>query len=115
MHLNLLVIKTNNPEKLASQYENLGLTFTHHQHGKGPWHYSTQIGSTVFEIYPLPKSVSVADSTTRLGFSVDDLDKFIYSLADTNWKIISPPNRTSWGYSAIIQDIDGRKIELTCE
>ena len=33
--LNLLVIRTSNPEELKTQYEHLGLTFEYHQHGKG--------------------------------------------------------------------------------
>jgi len=65
------------------------------------------------EIYPLPKGISQPDSTTRLGFSIDNLDLLIKDLRSRGIIIISEPTQSEWGYRAIIQDWDGRKIELT--
>lgn len=73
--INLLVIKTLNPDALASFYTQLGITFNYHQHGKGPFHYSANLEGVVFEIYPLPKGETKADKTLRLGFSVENLDQ----------------------------------------
>jgi predicted enzyme related to lactoylglutathione lyase len=66
----------------------------------------------VFEIYPLPKGKGKADDTLRLGFTVDNLDEVIGRLKTSGGKIIKEPNMTEWGYVSIIEDMDGRKIEL---
>lgn len=112
MRLNLLVIKTDNPELLKAQYEAIGFHFVHHRHGNGPLHYSSEVDGLVFEIYPLPKSVVEADSTTRLGFDVNDLDKVVVALERANWRMVSAPKLTDWGYVAVVEDLDGRRVEL---
>lgn len=111
--LQLFVLKTKELHRLKAQYELLGLSFEYHQHGKGPFHYASKINSIVFEIYPLPKKIEKADETTRLGFQIKNLEEIIHKLEKTDWKIISLPTLTDWGKVAIIQDLDGRKIELT--
>ncbi len=111
--LNLIVIKTKEPKFLKSQYELLGLKFEYHRHGNGPYHYASEIDKLVFEIYPLPKSKEIADNTTRLGFKVSEFDILISKLEQANWLIKSKPIQTDWGYSCVIEDLDGRKVELT--
>lgn len=112
MNINLIVIRSPQPKALAAFYEKLGMQFDYHQHGKGTWHYSTEIGATVFEIYPLMKNQVVADKSLRLGFSIDDLDGLIKKLKSANVEIVRAPKASEWGYFAIIKDLDGRKIEL---
>ncbi|MBO9728859.1 MAG: glyoxalase/bleomycin resistance/extradiol dioxygenase family protein [Chitinophaga sp.] len=109
--LQLLVIKTPAPDQLAEFYTRLGFEFHYHRHGKGPFHYASTNSNTVLEIYPLPKDVTEADKTTRLGFSVDNLDTLLLELPPAC--IINGAATTEWGYTALIQDLDGRKIELT--
>ena len=53
MVLNLLVIRTNEMQRLVDFYTLLGLKFEYHKHEQGVYHFSTTIGETVFEIYPL--------------------------------------------------------------
>jgi hypothetical protein len=110
--LNLLVIRTENPEKLKSQYEQLGFTFNFHKHGNGPLHYSASINSFVFEIYPLTKSMEKADNSIRLGFDIENLESKLEEIRKTNWVIVSEMQETKWGICSIIQDLDGRKVEL---
>lgn len=110
INLNLLVIKTNQIEKVHHFYQQLGLQFTHHRHGNGPLHYATEMNGLVFEIYPLPKASVKPDKSTRLGFTVQKLDTLLSQL-DAN-AITSPPQQQEWGYTAVVMDPDGRKIEL---
>jgi lactoylglutathione lyase len=112
MELRLIVLRTANIKLLSAFYANLGLTFSYHKHGNSPFHYSTSIGNTVVEIYPLNKTQIKADDNLRLGFSLDDFDSVINKLtaADTIFKMQPAP--TEWGYMAIIEDPDGRKVEL---
>lgn len=112
MELKLIVVRTSDPAKLADFYTLLGLSFHHHRHGNGPWHYSAQIKESVFEIYPLSKTQSKADENLRLGFSINDFDHSVELLRNRNTRFITEPMATEWGIMAVIEDPDGRKIEL---
>jgi lactoylglutathione lyase len=111
--LQLLVIKTLDPEKLSKEYELLGITFLRHKHGNGATHYAADLNGLIFEIYPLSKGTTVVDISTRLGFTVQSLDILLNKLISSNWTIVSAAQYTEFGYSAVIQDNDGRKVELT--
>lgn len=50
------------------------------------------------------------NSDVRLGFDVENLSKIINKLS--GWEIITMPKQSEWGLKAVIQDLDGRKIEL---
>ncbi|GAB5550787.1 MAG: glyoxalase/bleomycin resistance/extradiol dioxygenase family protein [Saprospiraceae bacterium] len=112
MKLNLLVIRTQNIELLKHQYELLGFKFNCHKHGNGPFHYASEMDGFVFEIYPLTKSMGKADSSIRLGFDIKELALRMQALKNSSWKIISDISMTEWGPKAILQDLDGRKVEL---
>lgn len=112
MTLNLLVIRTKDIHILSQFYNKLGIEFTYHQHGKEPYHYSAELGELVFEIYPLLKNQTEADSSLRLGFTVKKLDELIERLKQDGVDIVQMPLKTAWGYTAMIKDLDGRKIEL---
>lgn len=112
MRINLLVIRTVDLEGLKAQYELLGFKFDYHKHGNGPFHYASEMDGFVFEIYPLTKSMDKADSSIRLGFDVKGLALKMQELKNSNWKIMSDLSMTEWGTKAILQDLDGRKVEL---
>ena len=112
MKLNLLVIRTENPELLKLQYEKLGFKFDYHRHGNGPFHYASEQDGFVFEIYPLTKSMEKADNSIRLGFDIENLKTKVDDLKDTNWIVKSDLSETEWGLTAVVEDLDGRKIEL---
>ena len=112
LNLNLLVIRTKDPQILKEQYELLGFQFEYHQHGNGPFHFASDINGFVFEIYPLTKSMEKADNSIRLGFEIEDLNLKFKELKKSDWIIKSDLIETEWGLTAVIQDLDGRKIEL---
>ena len=112
MRINLIVIRTNNLEACANFYQKLGIYFEYHRHGKGPFHYVAELEGTVFEIYPLLKNQEKPDTSLRLGFDVQELDKLISLLKKDNIEILKEPTPSTFGYYAIIKDVDGRKVEL---
>jgi lactoylglutathione lyase len=112
MNINLLVLKTSRPDELASFYGQLGIEFEHHRHGTGPLHYAAEIEGLVFEIYPLPKDKDKADDTLRLGFTVEHLNNIFERLKNSGAKVVKEPAFTEWGHLAVVEDTDGRKIEL---
>ena len=110
--INLIVLKTDKMQAQFDFYSALGLQFEYHRHGNGPHHYASIGMQPVVEIYPLPGGFSQPDNTTRLGFTVEHLDELIQRLEERGIKIVSVPAKTQWGYSAVVEDPDGRKIEL---
>jgi hypothetical protein len=107
-----LVIRTENIAVLKEMYEQLGLEFTYHRHGNGPFHYSSEMNGLVFEIYPSRNLRDLQPEAVRLGFEVDDLSELIGKLKNTDWNIIGDLSETEWGITALVQDRDGRKVEL---
>lgn len=111
--LKLLVIRTPNLQALHEFYKRLGFDFDYHQHGPGlPYHYSTAIGTLIFEIYPLAKEQAEADPHLRLGFEIERFDDVIAELKQEAVPFISEPMQTHFGFMAVVQDPDGRKVEL---
>jgi predicted enzyme related to lactoylglutathione lyase len=110
--LKLLVLKSRQVDKLRAFYQSLGITFTQEQHGQGPVHYSGAVAGAVLEIYPLPDDTSTADRATRLGFAVSRLEQVVENLRASGTPVTSPPQQTAWGYRAVVQDPDGRPVEL---
>ncbi len=108
--LRLLVIRTGQLEEVKAFYERLGLSFEVHQHPGGALHYAAQLGSATFEIYPLLKSQTEPDTSTRLGFAVDHFEAFFQSLDSSS--ILTSAQFTEWGEMAIVKEPDGRKVEI---
>ena len=112
MKLNLLVIRSAIPKQLAEFYEQLGMVFEYHRHGNGPFHYSAHIGPTLLEIYPLAKGQEQVDKNLRLGFEIDLLEAQIGKLQQQGVTFHQLPKSTEWGVLAVIEDPEGRKLEL---
>lgn len=112
MNINLVVLKTNQPENLVTFYESIGFQFDHHRHGNGPLHYAAELKDFVFEIYPLPTGMHEPDNTTRLGFTIAQLETVLEKLKANGTTIKKEPTITEWGYQALVEDPDGRKVEL---
>jgi len=110
--INLIVIKTDKLQEQFEFYTALGIQLEYHRHGNGPYHYASVGTQPVIEIYPLPKGVQQPDNTTQLGFTVEKLDELIRQLKDKGVRVVTEPSINEWGYGAVVQDIDGRKIEL---
>lgn len=112
MEISLIVIRTDKPKELSLFYEQIGMKFIYHKHGAGKWHYSSEIGQTIFEIYPLLKTQQTPDISLRLGFAIKNLDATIKKMKEVGTVVIREPKESEWGYFAVVKDLDGRKVEL---
>ena len=63
-----------------------------------------------FEIYPLGGHLPTTG--TRIGFSVDDVDGIVPTLAAVGGSVVSPPEDIEWGRHAVVQDPDGHLVDL---
>ncbi|WP_309397007.1 VOC family protein [Cerasicoccus maritimus] len=113
MELNLIVLRSPDPEKLAKFYEALlGRSLPKHRHGKGPEHFGTELGKVVFEIYP-QRDESDLTTCLRFGLAVPDFDQVFVMVEASGGKIVSPPKDSEWGRRMVIDDPDGHRIEIT--
>ncbi len=112
MEIRLIVIRTPDTQKLSDFYALLGFTFEYHKHGNSPFHFSTTIGKTVLEIYPLAKNQLEPDKNLRLGFGIANFDETVLLLKNNGIKILSELIETEFGLMIVCEDTDGRKIEL---
>jgi lactoylglutathione lyase len=108
----LVVLKTRQVERVRRFYGSLGIELTEEQHSKGPVHFAGRVGDVVLEIYPLPEGNTPADSTTRLGFTVEKLDEVMQVLQTFEAHVVTKPELTNWGFRAVVHDPDGRAVEL---
>lgn len=111
--LSLFVLKTRQVDKLREFYSLVGIEFSQEQHGTGPLHYAGRLGTIVFEIYPLKDDVIGVDTTSRLGFSVENLSQLVERLISAGTPIVSAPRASEWGLRAVVRDPDGRAVELS--
>jgi lactoylglutathione lyase len=109
--VNLVVLRSGDIDRAATFYSAMGLLFMKHSHGTGPEHYSSEVAGFVFEIYPIGPAQQPTTST-RIGFSVDDVDSVIHLLEEVGGKVISSPVDSEWGRRAVIRDLDGHTVEL---
>lgn len=105
--LTLLVLRCRDLEYSRRFYEALALAFTPEQHGAGPFHYSTQLGTTVLELYP----ASAAASTIRLGFGVPDVMAAVDAVRAVGGRVDRAP--TADAKTALVRDPDNNPVELT--
>ena len=112
MEIKLIVIRSSQIKLVSEFYSLLGIKFEYHQHANSPMHYSTTIGNTVLEIYPLAKGQECADKYLRLGFKPDNFESCYFKLKENNIKIIKAPETSEFGTVMTVEDPDGRKVEL---
>lgn len=107
--VSLLVVYSADIEKLSDFYRGLGLELEAEQHGRGPRHFSCQVGPTVLELYPAGERPS---GTMRFGLAVTDVDAAVTAAADCGGTIVTPATDSPWGRRAVIADPDGNRVEL---
>jgi lactoylglutathione lyase len=114
--LNLIVLRASDISITVTFYRALGLEFVQEQHGTGPVHYACESEGLVIEIYP-GKAGNAIDrkqaGAVTLGFQVSDLGNTLETLKTLNVMIVNEAQTTNWGLRAVVQDPDGRAVDLT--
>jgi lactoylglutathione lyase len=109
--LEYVVLRCADLERSRSFYEALGLRPEREQHGRGPVHYSCDLGGVVLELYPLGRSRT---SGVRLGIRVRSVGETVESLRRIGAAVIRAQTDEQPG-SAVVRDPDGHEIALTEE
>ena len=111
--LNLVVIRSADIDRSAEFYALIGLGLEKHRHGNGPEHYAAaaSMEDPLLEIYPLGDN-QYPTTSTRIGFSVDDVDTIVKMLEEAGAETLSSPRDSEWGRRAVVRDLDGHSVEL---
>lgn len=110
--VNLLVLRCKDIEVTRRFYEQLGLAFVEEKHGTGPQHYAWESDGFVLELYPAADGQ--APDNARIGFSTPllaDLSGNLRHSPDMN--ILKQPYATADRLVMLLQDPDGRKVEVS--
>jgi len=109
--LNLIVLRSLEPQRTVDFYTLLGIRFHDEQHGTGPVHWAAELDDLVLEVYPA-KSQGEVDRSTRLGFEIENLAAVLPRLRSFGVEIVSEPKPSQSGLRAVVRDPDGRSLEL---
>ncbi len=109
--IGLLVIRSDDMERLAAFYEALGFRFVRHSHPPCGEHFAATDSSCVFEIYQR-KADQQATAGLFFGLNVSSVDEAIESAVTSGGSVVRFPEDTQWGRSAIIRDPDGHRVML---
>jgi lactoylglutathione lyase len=110
--VNLLMLRCNDIEVTRCFYEQLGLSFVKEKHGTGPQHYAWESGGFVLELYPA--AAGQAPDNVRIGFSTPLLADLSGTLRrSTDMNILKQPYATADRLVMLLQDPDGRKVEVS--
>jgi len=109
--LNLIVLRVADLERAKFFYEQLGMEFEGQRHGAGVFHYACQEKHLVFELYQADNIYPTTQSI-RLGFEVPNIDNTIAALKIAGFRVLRSPKQSTWGKRAVVEDTDGRRIEV---
>ena len=108
--LSLLVLRCADLTASVAFYRALGLDFQEEQHGNGPQHFACEEDGFVFELYPSIPFAATKDSQSRLGFRIASVESAQQNLKEIG--IEATLKDSSWGARLILQDPDGRTVEI---
>ena len=110
--VNLLVLRCKDIELTRRFYEHLGLVFVEEKHGTGPQHYAWESGGFVLELYPAAEGQP--PDNVRIGFSTALLADLAGNLRHhSDVSVLKPPYATADRLVMLLQDPDGRKVEVS--
>ena len=111
-----LVLYARDLEKTAKFYRTIGVPLENEDHGEGPVHFATELGSVHYAIYPA-RSPGTAPARHSSGdtfheFYVDSLDDVRERLKAIDTMMLSEHEVMPWGCRLVAQDPDGRAVEV---
>lgn len=108
-----LILYAADLKRTCEFYSRLGVPLEEEKHGDGPVHFAGELGSAhiaVFAAKPGNALKRGEGGATQIGFRVDSVEKALASVAGA--KVLIPLQEVPWGKRAVIEDPDGRPVEL---
>ncbi len=105
-----LVLHANDLDKSVAFYRGCGVGLVERRHG-GPVHFACAVGGVHVSVYASVHE-QPPQTGTALGLTVADLQGAVTALKLLGATVIEEARPRPWGVSAILQDPDGRRVEL---
>lgn len=113
--VNALVLYCADIEQSRRFYVELGCPLEREQHDDGPVHYACDVGGVHIALYSGSASRALGRTeggAAQLGFAVTRLDELVRRLVKLGVNVVRPAESVPWGRRAVVEDPDGRPIEL---
>jgi catechol 2,3-dioxygenase-like lactoylglutathione lyase family enzyme len=109
--ISLVVLRSEDPARLASFYEGLGMRFEAERHGNGREHLASTGNGAVFEIYPR-RGDEPTSHGVRLGFRVRSISTVLERLG-TRARVLRDCKDPDRRRHCVLRNPEGHKIELS--
>ncbi len=113
--LDALILYSEDLNKSVEFYRKLGLPMEAEDHGDGPVHYACELNNAhvaIFEAKPGQALKRGSGGAMLFGLQVDSLEETLGFAVAAGATILIPRQNVPWGERAVIEDPDGRPVEL---
>jgi aminoglycoside 6'-N-acetyltransferase I len=96
-------------------YNAIGVVLEPEVHDEGPTHYAAEMNGIHLALYQAPDGSAPGfreGGCTWPGFRVSDLDATLERLVPLATKVLLGPEERPWGVRVVVEDPDGRPVEL---
>lgn len=112
-----LVLFSDRPERTAAFYRALGVQLEDEDHGDGAVHFAADVDGVHFAVLDAEAAGQRGPAwrqggCTFPGFYVESLDKVLHAVTALGVPVVHPHQTREWGCRTVVQDPDGRHIEL---
>ena len=106
-----VVLVCRDLQKSVAFYKALGVDLRETKHG-GTAHFTAGLAGVHFALYPNDGVERGTQSAQTLGFMCTNLDAALSAVKALGGNVLSPASPKPWGITALVEDPDGRKVEL---
>ncbi|SRR5579872_865430 len=113
--LGALVLFSVDVDRTVTFYRALGVQFEIEQHDEGEPHYACDLDGTHFAIFPAPSGAAPpfrSGGCTFPGFVVESVAASLEAARVLGANVIEEPSPYPWGLRAVLEDPDGRPVEI---
>lgn len=110
-----LVLFSSNAPAVVEFYRSAGVALEDERHDEGPLHWACEIGPVHFAVYQADGGDAPrhrVGGSTFPGLVVESLDAALASVRERGAALLSEPTLMPWGRRAVVEDPDGRPVEL---
>ncbi len=112
-----LILFSANYRATVDFYRELGLPLGSESHDSGPEHFACDIGDVHFAIFDVSDSTPASlpyrsGGSSYHGFRITDLNALVGRLRAAGRPIRQEADKFPWGARALVDDPDGRVVEL---
>jgi lactoylglutathione lyase len=106
-----LIITCKDLEASVRLYRAVGVDLKEARHS-GPLHYTASLGGVHFALHPTDGVPREAQSGAQVALLVNDLEASLGAARALGAPVLQTPAPRPFGVSAVIEDPDGRRLEL---